>query len=480
MGRLGLKKYARDKRGSIAVPFALAFLATLVGISIALDLSVMHETKRELQDITDTAALAGASHIDDSLNRNDIAQRALLDNFALTMGNSRSLTSQNIQFDDTAGTVTISASTTIKPNMISILGKRNYTISASSTAKASSSAAALGCLHVLDKTANGALYIHGNGYVGGDCEAQVNSSHATATKIYGNSQVRFNKICNAGGSSVSGNARVQAMPTNNCPTAGDPLAGLSVVKPSVPSGNHCDYNNYWAWGRISIRLYPGVYCGGLQVGGSVYVTFTPGTYIIKNGPLRIAGAAVVSFLGGEMVVKNAPAQISGNGRVRFYGNKLVIQNGTFTTSGNGSFTFYNPVEVLADNSPFNITGNGSLRADNIFIYLKGESATFDTRGDGRVTLKAPTTGTNAGTLIYQDPSITSHTTAYFQGSAYLYYKGNIYMPSWKVYLIGNGTFTSQGGSIVARTAEIGGSARVTLASGENTNAGSSGEVRLIH
>ena len=477
--RTNLVKFKTRTDGNIAVTFAIAIVGIMMGLSVAIDLNRASETRRYLQDVTDAAALAGAAAMEDEKNRRKLTYSTLKKNFVAKIKGRGKIDSYSIKFNDRARTVRVEMSTTLKASLLPILGKSGYKVAAGSTATKGTPGGSAGCLHVLDPNTANALTITGNASVGGKCEVTVASTNARSVSIRGNGRVGFDKICNAGGSVLAGNARVHPKPDDHCRVGPDPLASLSPPVPSVPNAHGCDYNNVRKWGQISVKLNPGVYCGGLQVGGSIYVTFNPGTYIIKDGPVSIAGSSVVSFEPGEYIFKNATVQMTGNGRIRFRGRKLVVQNGKLVTKGNGSFVFEKPLEVLVDNSPFSITGNGTLKAENIFIYFKGPKASFDTRGDARVTLKAPTSGKYANLLIYQNPQNATKRDSYFVGSGYLTYKGNIYIPSWKAKLWGSAFFTSEGGSIVAREAAITGNGRVNLKSGSISTPANEA-VRLIH
>jgi hypothetical protein len=86
-------------------------------------------------------------------------------------------------------------------------------------------------------------------------------------------------ICTVGGYKGD-KARLNPIPTTDCPSMTDPLA--SRPRPIVGS---CTSTLMVVTGVQT--LYPGVYCGGLTIKGSAKATLAPGNYIMNNGPLIV-------------------------------------------------------------------------------------------------------------------------------------------------------------------------------------------------
>lgn len=129
----------------------------------------------------------------------------------------------------------------------------------------------------------------------------------------------------------------------------DPYASLPT-----PSPGGCSYNPFSAPGGSSITLSPGTYCGGLTVSSYNNVYFTPGTYYIANGDLYLSSV-----------------------------NNVTCP--TCTTSA--GVTFILP-QTTGNNADI-----GGVRISS----------------DNNVTFNAPTTGTYAGILFYQDRRATAGT-----------------------------------------------------------------------
>ena len=97
---------------------------------------------------------------------------------------------------------------------------------------------------------------------------------------------------------------VDPVPTTDCPAVPDPLLGRAP-----PVAGSCDQTGY-AVNNGNQILDPGTYCGGLKIKGTAAVTFTAGTYIIKDGKFtvednsKITGEHVGFYLFGNASVIN--------------------------------------------------------------------------------------------------------------------------------------------------------------------------------
>jgi len=150
-----------------------------------------------------------------------------------------------------------------------------------------------------------------------------------------------------------------------------PTTGVSPVSNpfssmTPPSVGSCNYTSYSVGGGATVTLNPGVYCNGLTIANGATVTLNPGTYIMKGGGLTFAGGAHVTGTG-----------------VMFY-----------NTYG-GGYSY----------APFTFN-NGTTE-----------------------TLTAPTTGTYAGILLYQDPTVVGGAASSFAGGTNANLTGTLYLPT---------------------------------------------------
>ncbi len=300
-----------------------------------------------------------------------------------------------------------------------IAGRTNSTVAAVSTSGVISAPAG-DCVYVLDPSGNLALNASNGVSIQSECGYWINSSGATALSVIGGSTLAAldsSKINLVGGSTNANGGTISPGTTHASPAA-DPFLTRDVpLQRSATSGHPyvCSYGttggcahtttaayvcDFGAPGApktyntyASYTLNPGVYCGGLTIGNVNAVTFNPGVYIFDGGALNIGGSGGV-------------ASVTGTG-----------------------VTFYS-------------TGTNSTYA-GITI----------TNGVQSVQLSAPTSGSMAGLLYYQDPSllpaINSTTTSAFAGGVSPLLAGSIYLPHTALnFSNGTSTTTSSVGLVV--------------------------------
>ncbi len=242
------------------------------------------------------------------------------------------------------------------------------------TREAGSQTATSACIIALDASAAGSLTASGNTTVTSNCSIAVNSISPAAVALKGIATIALsgtNFISIVGGFDLSGQAHLSPAPITSASPFPDPFA--SLIAPSVSST--CDFANV-VINDGSSTLNPGVYCGGIQVGGDATVTLSSGLYILQGGGLTVQGNS--TLIGSRVTVYNT-----------------------------GSAKSYEPI----------IVGHQSI-----------------------VQLSAPTTGTYAGVLFFADRDISasqtssSRTTNVFGGGAGSTFDGALYFPAQSVLL----------------------------------------------
>ena len=133
-----------------------------------------------------------------------------------------------------------------------------------------------------------------------------------------------------------------------------------------PSAGYCTQSNWSASGGAVKAITPGVYCGGINISGGATVTMSSGTYILLGGGINVSG-----------------------------GSKLT---------GSG-VTFYNTAGPGFPYGGVNFSGGTTLN------------------------LSAPTTGSLAGILFFQDPSISSPSPSTLSGGTSTVFDGALYFPT---------------------------------------------------
>jgi hypothetical protein len=161
------------------------------------------------------------------------------------------------------------------------------------------------------------------------------------------------------------------------PTTGVASVSDPLANLAAPSVGSCNYTSYSVSGGATKTLSPGVYCNGISISGGADVVFNPGTYILEGGGLQLSGGCTISGAG-----------------VMFY-----------NTAGSGY-------------------GYGAVSFS----------------GGTHDVLSAPTSGTYAGILFFQDRTISSPAASSFSGGASAILNGTLYFPtSTLTYSGGTGT-----------------------------------------
>ncbi|MGA3055551.1 MAG: pilus assembly protein TadG-related protein [Candidatus Korobacteraceae bacterium] len=209
---------------------------------------------------------------------------------------------------------------------------------------------------------------------------------------------------------ISGSAIIQArsigivggwMESGSAQVSPPPVTGIAPFSdplaglPEPAIGTCTTQQQIWS-GSQTGTLSGGTFCGGINISGSAHVTFSPGTYILDGGGLNISGAA--TGVGTEV-------------------------------------TFYNTADPSHSYGPINLSGSSST------------------------SFSAPTSGSLAGILFFQDRSIpTTAPGSIISGSGGQVYTGALYFPTTSVNYSGSSTLgTSPYTLIVAYSLTLSGS-----------------------
>ena len=375
-------------------------------LGLAIDAGYLELVKTRMQTAADAAALGGVQEIKMngaanvvSAARADAALNGFtngLNGVTVTVNNPPS---GGYSTGDSTGVEVIVAQQ-VPTFFMSLVGSSSVALQARAVAHQGSGTT---CLHVLDQSAAGAFTASNGATVQTGCGIDVDSSSATAFTVTGGTTVTTTTIASYGGLSVKGGSRVTATEvqvngtssvtggstmTPSATTGGVARAGDPLAYVPAPTAGACNHTNYTAGGGQTLTVYPGVYCNGMNLGNGAHVTFSPGTYILEGGGLNI--------------------------------------NGGVTATGNG-VTFYNTAGGGYSYAPFNF-GNGA-----------------------NITFAAPTTGSLAGILLFQDRSIVSAAMNQFVGGVSMNLSGSLYFPTTPVTFSNGSSSSSPYSIIVAKT-----------------------------
>jgi hypothetical protein len=397
----------------VAVIVALLMVVLFGFMAVAIDLGVLRYQKRQMQTVADAAAIAGALNLPlyaatggTTLEFPNVgvtagAQIAASQN-GFTSGGNNTLTVTSPPADGPhagiSGCVEVIASQAQSTYFANILGIKSMTAAARAVACQTSSS---NCIYVTN-TSGTDVTVTGSGSGGNlnaSCGIVVNSSSPSAISVVGSGgggQISATSIGVVGkpGYTDTG-GKITPTPVSNIIPASDPLAYLQSEEPTPGT---CVTPNPSPI-MTSATLNPGTYCGGLSIvtSGSATVTFNPGLYILTGSSTGISFTA----------------------------------SGTLTVNGAG-VTFYND------------TTSGSM--------------SFTSSGSTNFNLTAPTTGTYAGILMFQNQNNTAAGTVTASGSTTEIFQGAIYFPNAPLNYTASGSSGAAAYSIiVAKTLNITGS-----------------------
>jgi Flp pilus assembly protein TadG len=243
------------------------------------------------------------------------------------------------------------------------------------------------CIYALNPHASGALSVGGTANLTSSCGVYVNSDDACAISTNGTGAILQAPEYDSVGGACTQNPLTPAANTGVSPTS-DPLAAL----PAPASAPYtCDHIGTFS-SSSDTTLSPGVYCGGIHVGNATF-TFSAGTYIL---------------VGGGLSTQSANSHIIGNG-VTFYN--------TFGATTSGTNYSYSPIQIGATST---------------------------------VNLVAPTSGTYAGILFFEDRNSPPANDDY-GGGATAVYQGIIYAKNASITMYGNSSVSTAYTMVVADT-----------------------------
>ena len=302
------QSFSKCTRGNVAVAMALSLPVAVGAVSIAIDMSQASSMRAQLQQLADTAAVGGARE----LRLGNATEKSVL---AVAQNYVTGAIAETIEFgghvSEKKDALTVNLASVARSGLAAALGLTPMRVAVSATAKVVGGAPI--CALALDTIGIGSFFLEKNArMVGNECAIYSNAKHYAGLWAQDSAHLKASFICTAGGRS-GGAGNFSPEPNLDCPAIPDPLE-----KRPAPQVGSCDPT------RTGLRisggnevLYPGTYCGGLTISSGSSVTFSPGVYVIRNGPL----------------VVNTGASITG------------LNTGFYFTGSNASFTFAKDTQV---------------------------------------------------------------------------------------------------------------------------------------
>jgi len=364
----------KNDAGQALILFAFTMVVLMGFAGMGVDMGFLRYMRRTMQAATDSAAVAGAAE----LNYGDVTAAARADAATDGFTNGNKGTSVTVNNPPLSGPhqgnpsyVEVIVAQKQPTFFMKVLGIDSHMVSTRAVAYSGTSGA---CIYTINPSNSSAFVVSGNADLDAQCGILDNSNNSTAALV-----------TNGGGCLSAKYIGVVGQFKNNssCAPSPNPQSGIAPFSDPLaylqpPNVGSCNYNSVSISGGTQ-TLYPGVYCGGINIsGGSTNITFSPGTYIINGGGLSVSGGANVN--------------------------------------GNGVF--------------FYLTGTKTS--------FKGVSIT----GGSASELVAPPSGTYRGILFFQDRAITggsSGADSNIAGGSGLTIQGTLYFPTTTLSYSGTST-----------------------------------------
>lgn len=359
-----------DRRGNVAVIFALTLVPILGASGAAVDYSRATSFRAQLQNAVDETALKSFA-VEPELRQTSAARRLSL------LGSGY----QGVTVTSGDNEVEVIATASVKTAILSAIGMDEIRV----VARAKAAAAQEGpkaCLLGLNREVSNAVSFSGtSSYVGKDCAVYSNSRDAKGLSINGNARPEAEGFCSAGGATTP--AGFTPPPKTNCPHVSDPFAG----KIQPPDSAGCTFNKVSVQPGKEVDLEPGVYCGGLSVQGTVRLA-EGGTYVFKDGELNVnaggslSGTGVLLYLTG----KRSGFTINGGGEVRLDAAKtgdyrgVVIYQDPLSNTGaenhlNGNATTVINGAIYTPGNGVRINGSSGFGQESVYMPVIADTIT---------------------------------------------------------------------------------------------------------
>ncbi len=389
--------FLRDKSGNVAIIFAVSLFPVLFSVGISVDYSLISQVKSRLQETADSAALYAIKGLRDGgydeEDIDDLAYNMVVSNYDLNTS------TVEIKHDTVADTLSVHLKTIYTPAFLKAFKYDEISITAFSQIEYRLGNEAIKCFIALDKSAFNALNLVGNSIIGANqCAIHVNSSSNDAVDLNGSdSYIKAQEICIVG--EVDSGLNRISPPPKDCSVISDPFDNVDL-----PVVGNCDHHDFRK--NNSGSVYPGVYCGGLTIGGSASVTFQPGLYIIKDGEFSAGGESFLSgdgvtfYLTGDVIGLNCSggskfdltAMSTGKlaGFIFYFDPNSPIAPVASEFSGNSS-TYFEGILYFGGHDVV-INGEGSINTTSPFSIIVGD--TIKMNGDATITFNVEASKTN--------------------------------------------------------------------------------------
>ena len=361
--------FRRDRQGGIVITVGIA-LPALVGMAaLSVDVGLWYKSRRDYQTAADAAAISaawqrlkGKGMLLESATA-DAARNGVIVGGPIAREVNNPPNSGAYAGEPEAVEVIITA-----PEQ-TLLSAFVYSGSVANVVRAVGLIEVTGqaCVLSLNTTAASALKIWGSSIVEArQCVLGSNSSASSAVTVGGSATLTAESLWSAGGIQLAGTTTLEKPPITEAWALDDPYKNLAVgTMGSCAVTNPPNYNS-------SATLNPGRYCGDVSFGSQANITLNPGTYYIDQGNLTINGGAKIrcncSGTEGVTLVLTSSSSPANTGTVTINGGADVQLNAPSGSSDPyKGVLFYQDQSASATTAKFN---GGATMILNGAIYFK--------------------------------------------------------------------------------------------------------------
>jgi Flp pilus assembly protein TadG len=340
--------------------FALALLPIAGAVGAAVDYSQGSSIRSALQAAADSASL-GTIKLASTLTPAQL-QTTAAGLFNASFNRPQVTPSVSATYDAASNVVTVTASASFKPSIMSTVGITSMNMSATSKATIAAKTWQV-CVMVTNPDSNHTLLVKGGAKINfTNCMVQVNTANWDAVESRDTSYIHSTNGSNCFVGDIHyGDVVPPKDPT--CTMFNDPFATYVVPV------NTCTYTNKVV-NVAGTTLTPGTYCGGINI--SANVTFSPGVYYIQDGDFKVTGAANVTANNVTFLLSGANTNLD------------ISTTGTLTLSPNndaaagqwaGFVFFYDLPSSKKNSGAKDAIKNATVNMSGI-IYLVGQPLTI--------------------------------------------------------------------------------------------------------
>lgn len=293
-----IKAFSQDRRGAIAVIFALMLPVLMGFLGLGLEAGMWYQEKRDLQGAADAAAIAGAYELNSGGSNAEVATQAEIDasrnGFDAADGDTIVVNIPPLAGAYTADSTAVEVTLTRTINFMFagiILDSSSLTLQARAVAITPTTLGGSACVLALDTTGP-AISVSGSGSVVFDgCQVASNSADADSLSVSGNGALSVDCYAVAGDISVTAGlttAEGCSGTTGMTPLA-DPYVGLTD-----PDDGICDIT-----GNVAINsdtTYTGTEANPFVICGDLWAksdTLTLNGLIVVKGDFKANATATV-------------------------------------------------------------------------------------------------------------------------------------------------------------------------------------------